>query len=134
MANISTTISHHNSSLDSLVTAAPLVSSLIFTVSVSITLSLIILIAVLGNSFVIVAFCLRSRLRKPSNYFILNLAVTDLSLAIMILPISAVYDITGIWIFGAEVCLIWTVLDVFVSTASIYSLVAISADRYMAIR
>lgn len=103
-------------------------------VSVSVALSLLILVAIIGNSFVIAAFCLKRRLRKPSNYFILNLAVTDLSLAVLILPISAVYDVTGKWVFGEEVCLIWTVMDVFISTISILSLVAISADRYMAIR
>lgn len=111
-----------------------LISSFVFKISVSVILSLIIIVAIVGNSFVIAAFCLRARLRKPTNYFILNLAVTDLSLSILVLPISAVYDVLGTWLFGPEICLIWTVLDVFVSTASILSLVAISADRYMAIR
>ena len=112
----------------------PFISPSVFKVSVSVTLSFIIFIAIIGNTFVISAFCLRHRLRKPSNYFILNLAVTDLSLALLILPISAVYDVLGEWLFGPIICLIWTVLDVFVSTASILNLVAISADRYMAIR
>ena len=109
-------------------------SSFVFMVSVSVALSLLILVAIVGNSFVIAAFCIKKRLRKPSNYFILNLAVTDLSLAVLILPISAVYDVTGVWVFGEEICLVWTVMDVFISTGSILSLVAISADRYMAIR
>lgn len=112
----------------------PFTSTFAFKISVSVTLSMIIFVAIIGNSLVIAAFCLKKRLRRASNYFMLNLAITDLSLAVFILPISAVYDVLGDWLFGAEVCLIWTVLDVFISTASILSLVAISADRYMAIR
>lgn len=108
--------------------------SMLFTISVSIVLGSIIIMAILGNSFVIAAFCLKHKLRKPTNYFILNLAVADLTLAVLVLPLSAVYDVYGKWIFSSIVCLIWMVLDILVSTASIFTLVAISADRYLAIR
>lgn len=127
-------ISHSNGTHQPDVYHQRFISPFVFKVSVSVTLSLIILVAIIGNSFVIAAFCLRRRLRKASNYFILNLAITDFSLSVVILPVSALYDVLGTWLFGPELCLIWTVFDVFVSTASILNLVAISADRYMAIR
>lgn len=109
-------------------------TNLTFTLVLAVVFSLIMLIAILGNSLVIATFCLRPKLRKPSNYFILNLAVADLTLSILILPLSASYDILGTWLFGPEVCLIWNILDILVCTASILNLTAISADRYMAIR
>lgn len=116
------------------INSSSLVSPLVFTISIGIVLGIIIVMAIIGNSFVIAAFCLKPKLRKPTNYFILNLAVADLTLAILVLPMSAVYDIHGKWVFSSVVCLIWTVVDILVSTASIFTLVAISADRYMAIR
>jgi len=108
--------------------------SLYSIVPVSICLAIFIISALLGNLFVIIAFCLKKKLRKPTNYFIVNLAAADLTLAVMILPMSAAYDVTGNWMFGAELCLIWSATDILVSTASILNLVAISADRYLAIR
>ncbi|CAJ0562551.1 unnamed protein product, partial [Mesorhabditis spiculigera] len=38
------------------------------------------------------------------------------------------------WIFGETWCTLWLALDVWLSTASIYNLLAISFDRYMAVR
>lgn len=40
---------------------------------------------------------------------------------------------TGKWIFGPELCLVWTTLDVLCCTASILSLCVISVDRYVGV-
>lgn len=135
MANI-TVVDDYNSSFPVYNLSSATAESLdsVYAVSVSIAFGFVILTALSGNCLVIAAFCYKRKLRKPTNFFMLNLAVADITLATLILPFSAVYDVLGRWLFGSSLCLVWTVLDVLVSTASILTLVAISADRYIAIR
>lgn len=52
----------------------------------------------------------------------------------MILPFSIANEVlSGYWIFGELWCTIWLTMDIWMCTASIYNLVAISIDRYIAI-
>jgi hypothetical protein len=39
-------------------------------------------------------------LRKPSNYFFINLAVTDLLMLVTTIPMSVISSFYGRWIFG----------------------------------
>ncbi|VDK54213.1 unnamed protein product [Anisakis simplex] len=39
----------------------------------------------------------------------------------------------GLWVFGDSWCTMWLTMDIWMCTASIYNLVAISVDRYIAI-
>ncbi|CAF2790743.1 unnamed protein product [Rotaria sp. Silwood2] len=67
-----------------------------------------------------------------SNYLIINLAISDLLLGIAVLPFSASYSTFRIWYFGKILCEIWLVIDVLCSTASIWGLLMIAFDRYIA--
>lgn len=52
----------------------------------------------------------------------------------VILPFSIANEVlSGYWIFGETWCTIWVTMDIWMCTASIYNLVAISIDRYIAI-
>lgn len=88
---------------------------------------------VVGNILVCVAVCLVRKLRRPSNYLIVSLAVSDLCVAIMVMPVAMVYDILGTWPFGPVVCDFWVSSDVLSCAASILNLCMISVDRYYAI-
>ncbi|CAF1090809.1 unnamed protein product [Adineta ricciae] len=67
-----------------------------------------------------------------SNYLILNLAISDLLLGIAVLPFSASYSTFHIWHFGKFLCEMWLIIDVLCSTASIWGLLMIAFDRYIA--
>ena len=99
-------------------------------VVICIVLSALILVTILGNVFVISAVCLERSLRGVSNYLILSLAVTDLMVAVLVMPLSLVNEISVNWFFGNEVCDLWISVDVLCCTSSILHLVAISLDRY----
>ncbi|ESN93105.1 hypothetical protein HELRODRAFT_69628, partial [Helobdella robusta] len=83
-----------------------------------------------GNVFVVVAIAVEKNLRNVANYLIASLAVADLLVAVLVMPIAAVNDVTHKWYLGSIVCDLWTSLDVICCTASILHLVAISMDRY----
>ncbi|TPP66431.1 Octopamine receptor 2 [Fasciola gigantica] len=99
---------------------------------VLIILFLVIVITIVGNALVFSALIRFSRLRSMSNVLIGNLALSDFLLALTILPLSAVNDATGHWLFGGLLCDIWLAVDVFYCTASVWSLVAIAFDRFTA--
>lgn len=95
----------------------------------STTLSLSLLCLPAGNVFVIAAILLEKNLQSVANYLILSLAVADLLVACLVMPLSAVYEISREWKLGPELCDMWTSSDVLCCTASILHLVAIALDR-----
>jgi len=91
------------------------------------------LVVVVGNSLVIAAVFTHRNLRTVTNTFIVSLAVSDLLLGAVVLPFSSVNQVLGWWPFGWIWCSAWLAIDVWVCTASILNLCAISLDRYLAI-
>lgn len=103
------------------------------TILLVIVFMIVIFGTIVGNILVCVAVCLVRKLRRPSNYLIVSLAVSDLCVAIMVMPVAMVYDLLGTWPFGKVVCDFWVSSDVLSCAASILNLCMISVDRYYAI-
>lgn len=97
------------------------------------SLSLIILLTVVGNILVILSVFTYKPLRIVQNFFIVSLAVADLTVALLVLPFNVAYSILGRWEFGIHMCKTWLTCDVMCCTASILNLCAIALDRYWAI-
>uniref|UniRef100_A0A8C9F9Q5 G-protein coupled receptors family 1 profile domain-containing protein n=1 Tax=Pavo cristatus TaxID=9049 RepID=A0A8C9F9Q5_PAVCR len=96
-------------------------------------LFLLILLTLLGNALVCVAVIKFRHLRsKVTNFFVISLAVSDLLVAVLVMPWRAAAEAVGFWPFGAF-CDIWVAFDIMCSTASILNLCIISVDRYWAI-
>ena len=88
---------------------------------------------VLGNVLVCSAVAIVRKLRTPSNLLIVSLAVSDLLVAVLVMPLATAYEVKGRWVFGQPLCDMWTSLDVLLCTASILNLCMISIDRYFVI-
>ncbi|KAJ7987734.1 hypothetical protein DPEC_G00329560 [Dallia pectoralis] len=87
-----------------------------------------------GNLLLVVSVCFVKKLKQPSNYLIVSLAVADLSIAVAVMPFVSVTDlIGGQWIFGQVFCNVFIAMDVMCCTASIMTLCVISVDRYLGI-
>ncbi|KFU84808.1 D(1C) dopamine receptor, partial [Chaetura pelagica] len=96
-------------------------------------LFLLILSTLLGNTLVCVAVVKFRHLRsKVTNFFVISLAVSDLLVAVLVMPWKAATQVLGSWPFGAF-CDVWVAFDITCSTASILNLCIISVDRYWAI-
>ncbi|KAF2366382.1 G protein-coupled receptor rhodopsin-like [Trinorchestia longiramus] len=95
---------------------------------------LVLLLTALGNLFVILAISWERRLQNMTNYFLMSLAVTDLMVALLVMPFAIVELTIGRFPFTSEWCLTWICLDVLFCTASIMHLCTISVDRFLSLR
>ncbi|KAH8851771.1 Dopamine D2-like receptor [Schistosoma japonicum] len=92
------------------------------------------LATVFGNVLVVLSVFRDQSLHTATNYFIVSLAVADISLAIIVMPIASWVEAdNGKWRLGTVQCDIFIMFDVLLCTASILNLAAISMDRYVAV-
>ena len=56
---------------------------------------LFILAGFIGNCLVCVAVATDKRLQTPTNYFLLSLAVADMLVSVVVMPLGMVYEILG---------------------------------------
>ncbi|XP_058827434.1 octopamine receptor Oamb isoform X3 [Topomyia yanbarensis] len=90
-------------------------------------------LVIVGNTLVVAAVTSSPKLRTVTNFFIVSLAVADLLVGLAVLPFSATWEVFKVWIFGDVWCRVWLAVDVWMCTASILNLCAISLDRYVAV-
>lgn len=126
-----TTPNHDEPTLSQIDATATLPS--LQAITISIILLVVILGTIVGNVLVCVAVCLVRKLRRPCNYLLVSLAVSDLCVAILVMPTALIYEVLEKWTFGTVFCDVWVSFDVLACTASILNLCAISVDRYWAI-
>lgn len=114
-------------------TAAISAESVAYQISLAVILSLITLATTLSNAFVIATISHSKKLQTPANFLIASLAITDLLVSILVMPICVLYTVIHTWTLGQIVCDIWLSSDITCCTASILHLCVIALDRYWAI-
>ncbi|XP_052782305.1 5-hydroxytryptamine receptor 2A-like isoform X2 [Mya arenaria] len=97
-------------------------------------LGFVVVFGITGNVLVCLAISLEKRLQTVTNYFLLSLAVTDLLVCILVMPMSILNEFFGYWRFTAQACNVYITTDVLMCTSSILHLCSISVQRYLAIR
>ena len=97
--------------------------------------SALVVVIVLGNALVIGTMLTSRRLRHVSaSSLIASLAVADILVGVVVLPPAILFEVTGRkWPFGPTLCHLWNMADIWMCTASVHNLVAISVDRYVAV-
>ncbi|KAM8970871.1 D(4) dopamine receptor [Sarcophilus harrisii] len=87
-----------------------------------------------GNALVCVSVAAERALQTPTNFFIVSLAVADLLLALLVLPLFVYSEYQGgVWTLNPALCDALMTMDVMLCTASIFHLCAISVDRFIAV-
>ena len=99
----------------------------------------LIVISLLGNSIVCLAVYHTRTLQTHINYFIVSLAISDIIVASISMPLWMTFEITKFQGLpqGISVEYLikgWTFIDIIAGVASISNLVAISYERYLSIR
>ncbi|KAK7895740.1 hypothetical protein WMY93_021065 [Mugilogobius chulae] len=93
-----------------------------YQVVTSVLLGALILCAIIGNACVVAAIVLERSLQTVSNFLIGSLAVTDLMVSVLVLPMAALYQVLDRWALGPFACHIFVSLDVLCCTSSILHL------------
>lgn len=100
----------------------------------AILVGILVILTIIGNVLVCVSFSLFADLRTICNYFVVSLSAADILVALVAMPFWCGLQITSNrWIFGRELRLFWTCMDILCGTASIMNLMAVSIDRHFAI-
>ncbi|KAF6024477.1 hypothetical protein EB796_017205 [Bugula neritina] len=94
---------------------------------------IVFILAVVGNGLVIATLVQNRRMRTVTNVFLLNLAVSDLLLAIFCMPFTVIPVVMEDFIFGHFMCVLIRYLQGMSVSASAFTLVAISLERFYAI-
>uniref|UniRef100_F6XXP0 Gastrin-releasing peptide receptor n=1 Tax=Monodelphis domestica TaxID=13616 RepID=F6XXP0_MONDO len=93
----------------------------------------VILIGLIGNITLIKIFCTVKSMRNVPNLFISSLALGDLLLLITCAPVDASRYLADRWLFGRIGCKLIPFIQLTSVGVSVFTLTALSADRYKAI-
>uniref|UniRef100_A0AC34F058 G-protein coupled receptors family 1 profile domain-containing protein n=1 Tax=Panagrolaimus sp. ES5 TaxID=591445 RepID=A0AC34F058_9BILA len=102
-------------------------------IAYSLAYSAVFILGFIGNLFVVLSITLHPSLRTATDHLIFSLALADLFIILFCLPTTLLNNLLTEWQLGAIGCKLSTFLNSTTSCASIFTLVAVTADRYLAI-
>uniref|UniRef100_A0A9J8D4G4 G-protein coupled receptors family 1 profile domain-containing protein n=1 Tax=Cyprinus carpio carpio TaxID=630221 RepID=A0A9J8D4G4_CYPCA len=85
------------------------------------------------NLLVIISISHFKKLHTPTNLIILSLAVADMLVGLIIMPVDAIKLIETCWYFGDTFCDVFLIIMGLLLSASLSNLVLIAIDRYVAV-
>ena len=109
-----------------------------YKIGLTIALSLIIAVSLTGNSFIVLIVYKTPTLKKPINYFIANMAMSDLLYSLFLPPRNlSLLHTNQSWLiggqFGQALCKLVPFFTVVSSNVSIQNLVLITVDGFGAV-
>ncbi|MEQ2205609.1 hypothetical protein XENOCAPTIV_005407 [Xenoophorus captivus] len=93
---------------------------------------IIALLSTLGNLLVCTAVGLNRKLRTVTNYFLVSLAVADICVGMIAIPCAILTD-AGLPGYNLYLCLLMLSVLIMFTQSSIFSLLAVAVERYVAI-
>ncbi|XP_028029274.1 neuropeptide CCHamide-1 receptor-like [Bombyx mandarina] len=103
------------------------------TYIVPILFALIFVIGVVGNGTLVAVFVRHKAMRNVPNTYILSLALADLLVIITCVPFTSIVYTVESWPWGRTVCQVSEAAKDVSIGVSVFTLTALSADRYFAI-
>ncbi|KAI9544149.1 hypothetical protein NQZ68_005199 [Dissostichus eleginoides] len=89
-------------------------------------------LSAVGNLLVCAAVGLNRKLRTLTNYFLVSLAVADICVGVIAIPCAVLTDI-GLPRHNFPLCLLMLSVLIMFTQSSIFSLLAVASERYVAI-
>lgn len=100
------------------------------TYIIPVVFAVIFVAGVLGNGTLILIFVRHRNMRTGPNTYILSLAVGDLLVILIVVPFTSTVYTLDSWPFGTLVCKLCEVAKDISIGVSVFTLTALSADRY----
>ncbi|XP_049285260.1 allatostatin-A receptor-like [Anopheles funestus] len=108
-------------------------TEMIVSTIVAIFFGFIGITGLLGNALVVLVVLSNPQMRSTTNLLIINLAIADLLFVVFCIPFTATDYVLASWPFGELWCKSVQYLIVVTAHASIYTLVLMSLDRFLAV-
>lgn len=96
-------------------------------------LSSISVLTVALNLLVIISISHFRQLHTPTNLLLLSLAISDLLVGLLVMPVETVRFIETCWLLGDLMCALSYIIGFSLTSASVGNMVLISIDRFVAI-
>ncbi|CAJ1053368.1 trace amine-associated receptor 13c-like [Xyrichtys novacula] len=96
-------------------------------------LSSVAVFTVVLNLLVIVSISHFRQLHTPTNLLLLSLAISDLLVGLLVMPMETVRFVETCWLLGDFICALSYIIGFTLTSASVGNMVLISIDRYVAI-
>ncbi|XP_023225865.1 tachykinin-like peptides receptor 86C isoform X1 [Centruroides sculpturatus] len=94
---------------------------------------LMVIVATIGNAIVIWIILAHRKMRTVTNYFLLNLSITDLLIATFNVVFNFIYMLRSHWPFGMTYCVISNFIANLSVSTSVFTMSAMSVDRFFAV-
>ncbi|XP_068583522.1 trace amine-associated receptor 13c-like [Cebidichthys violaceus] len=101
---------------------------LLYTLLFSITVLTVAL-----NLLVVISISHFRQLHTPTNLLLLSLAISDLLVGLLVMPVETVRFIETCWLLGDLMCALSYIIGFSLTSASVGNMVLISIDRFVAI-
>ncbi|XP_014666142.1 PREDICTED: orexin receptor type 2-like [Priapulus caudatus] len=95
--------------------------------------ALVFVVGLVGNFLVCLAVFRNPHMQTVTNIFIVNLAIADFMVILICLPPTLIWDTWETWFFGYTLCKLIVYLQSVSVSVSIFTLSAISVERWYAI-
>ncbi|KAM3623371.1 uncharacterized protein V6R79_010263 [Siganus canaliculatus] len=90
-------------------------------------------LTVVLNLLVIISISHFRQLHTPTNLLLLSLAISDLLVGLLVMPVETMRFIETCWLLGDLMCALFCIISFTVTSASVGNMVLIAIDRYVAI-
>ncbi|TRY68475.1 hypothetical protein TCAL_12840 [Tigriopus californicus] len=107
--------------------------TILTTVLVPLVFGIIVVVGIIGNALVMIVVATNQQMRNTTNVLILNLAMADLLFIVLCVPFTATDYVLNHWPFGLTWCQAVQYLIYVTSYVSIYTLILMSFDRFLAV-
>lgn len=99
------------------------------------TFALVFVLGISSNFLVIGVFFLKSQLRQYSNFFFVNLSISDILVLIACMPVT-IGDLFSpdVWPYGQLYCQTYAFFEYCFTSASSFTIILISIERFVAIQ
>ncbi|XP_074002964.1 opsin-5-like [Numenius arquata] len=79
-----------------------------------------------GNSILLCVSYKKKNLLKPAEYFIINLAISDLGMTLTLYPLAVTSSLSHSWLYGKQICLFYAFCGVLFGICSLSTLTLLS--------
>lgn len=104
------------------------------SIALSTAFGLVALTIIVGNSVTIAAFTKTRLIRRPTHYFLISLAVADLMVGTLAMPLYILHFVdSGAWSKSQVIQAVYYSFDVVSGMASVFTLAVVSVERLYAV-